>query len=211
MNARVVTVAQQKGGSGKTTVAIQLAVAWMQGGRRVAILDIDPQASVGGWQSLRAQALPEAHGPTVQLAAGWRVDAECRALARDHDPVVIDSPPHALTEARVAIRTADLVLVPCQPSLLDLWATRATIELARREQRPLLLVFNRVPPRGRAVEEVRAAILAEHLPLADAALGNRQAFATSLGRGLGVGEAEPASSAAREIQALALEVEARLA
>jgi chromosome partitioning protein len=103
------------------------------------------------------------------------------------------------------------VLIPCQPSLLDLWSTRATLELCAREGRPHLLVLNRVPPRGRVLEQVRARIAADRVPLAASSLGNRAAFAVSLGEGLGVAESDPRSIAAREIQALADEVLQRLA
>lgn len=203
----VVTIAQQKGGSGKTTLAIQLAVALQSLGRQVELVDIDPQASLGGWSAARVANGGEA--PLARAVAGWRLDSELRRLGGD--VVVIDSPPHAETEARIAIRAADLVLVPCQPSLLDLWATKATLHLCAREGRAHLLVLNRVPPRGRALDEVRARIAADGVPLAAATLGNRTAFAAGLGQGRGVVETDPRSAAAREIQALADEVVLRLA
>src|SRR5690349_19079092 len=128
MAATVVTVAQQKGGAGKSTLAIHLAVAWASAGRRVAVVDIDPQASVSHWDERRgSHCKGKANGngemPHVVKLAGWRTANEVDRLGREHDIVVIDSPPHAATEARIAVRAARLVVVPMQPSVMDLWAT----------------------------------------------------------------------------------------
>src|ERR1700733_10525186 len=147
MPARIITIAQQKGGAGKTTLAAHLALAWAASGRRVAVIDIDPQASLSSWFELRRKRRRSTK-PDIAVTAitGWRVATEVERQARDHDIVLVDSPPHAATEARMAVRAASLTLVPVQPSPMDLWATRATLELARAERVPALLVLNRVPP-----------------------------------------------------------------
>jgi chromosome partitioning protein len=124
---------------------------------------------------------------------------------------VVDSPAHAESDARAAIREADLALVPCQPNALDVWASAPTLELAQGVGTAALLVLNRVPPRGRAADQMRAEIAAQHWPVAAALLGNRQAYAASIGEGRGVAETAPGSAAGREIAALADEVLARLA
>src|SRR3546814_48057 len=135
MPARIVTVAQQKGGAGKTTVAAHLAVAWAEAGRSVAVVDIDPQGSLSAWWAMREEmGIPAPHGArgrgglSVHRITGWRTANEVDKLARDHDVVVIDSPPHAETEAKIAVRSAHLVVVPLQPSPMDFWATRATLD-----------------------------------------------------------------------------------
>jgi len=207
MAGAVVTIAQQKGGAGKTTLAIQLGVAWAVSGRRLALLDIDPQASLFAWFSQRRRRLGDRDdGLFVQGLSGWRLGTELGRLAAEADVVVVDSPPHAETEARSAIRAADLALVPCQPNALDVWATAPTLELAEREGTRALLVLNRVPPRGRAALAIRDDIKNNGWPLAEAALGNRQAFAASIGEGRGVAESGPKSAAGAEIAALAGEV-----
>lgn len=212
MAGAVVSIAQQKGGSGKTTLAIQLGVAWLTQGRRVAMLDIDPQASLFTWFGLRRQLLGDAEGGlVVQGLSGWRLAGELRRLRREFDLILVDSPPHAETDARAAIREADLALLPCQPSVLDVWASKATLEFARAGGTGALLVLNRVPARGRAADAVRADIEARDWPLAQASLGNRQAFAASLGEGRGVLESTPRSPAGQEVAALAAEVLRRLA
>src|SRR4051812_26909849 len=141
---RIFTVAQQKGGAGKTTLVAHLAASWSGLGRRVALIDIDPQASLTRWiEARRATRNGQDLGFTFSQVSGWRLSAEVERLAREHELVLIGSPPHANTEARIAIRAASLVLVPVQPSPMDLWATKPTLELAREERRPALLIVNR--------------------------------------------------------------------
>lgn len=203
MVAVVVTVAQQKGGAGKTTLVAQLAAA-LAAGRRVAVLDIDPQGSLTRWHAARKTALKAAAaGLTFADTAGWRLGAELERLKHAHDLVLIDSPPHAETEARLALRASDLVLVPLQPSPLDLWATRPTLDLAAAEKREARVVLNRAPARGRLLEATQAALAKEGTPLLDAALGNRSAFAMAMAAGLGVTESAPKGLAAEEVRGLA--------
>ena len=96
--------------------------------------------------------------------------------------------------------------MPAQPSPLDLWASRATIELAVKEGRRCFLVLNRVPARGRVIEEASASVAREGWPALRAQLGNRQSYVSSFGRGRGVIESEPRSAAAAEVGALATEI-----
>lgn len=212
MAGAVVSVAQQKGGAGKTTLAVQLGVAWHSAGHTVAMLDIDPQASLSAWFEVRRRRHGEdGNGLLVRGLSGWRLGPELRRLRDEFDLILVDSPPHAESDARAAIREADLTLVPCQPNALDVWASAPTLELAQTSGAEALLVLNRVPPRGRAAEQMRAEIAARRWPVAAALLGNRQAFAASVGQGRGVAETAPGSAAGKEIAALAEEVLARLA
>lgn len=208
MVARVVTVAQQKGGAGKTTLLVQLATALAARGHAVALVDIDPQATLTGWMRLRehgARGVPELR---FSMVGGWRLGVELDRLVREVELVLVDTPPHAESEAKGAIRRADLVLVPCQPSPADIWASAATFALAAKEKRPARLVWTRVPPRGRAVEEARAEVARRGWPTAAGELGNRQSYVASFARGLGAIEAEPRSAAAAEVEALLAELDA---
>ena len=212
MAGAVVSIAQQKGGAGKTTVAVQLGVAWLRSGRRVAMLDIDPQASLFTWFNVRRRRFGDLEdGLLVQGLSGWRLGSELRRLRREFDLIVVDSPPHAESDARAAVREADLALVPCQPNALDVWASAPTLELAQAAGTQALLVLNRVPPRGRAAGQMREEIAQQRWPVAGALLGNRQASAASIGEGRGVAEMAPGSAAGHEVAALADEVLCRLA
>jgi chromosome partitioning protein len=163
--AVVITVAQQKGGAGKTMLAANLA-AMFAATRRTALLDIDPQRTLARWIALRKA-------------------------------------PQIDSDARRAIRAADLVLVPVQPSAPDRWAAEGTLALAAAERRRAALVLNRAPtsslPRFKALGEVRAT---GHTLLA-ASLGNRAGFVQAFAQGLGVVEAAPRSIAAAEMRELA--------
>lgn len=208
MSGRIITVAQQKGGSGKTTLTCHLAVLWaLESGHSVAILDVDPQGSLGEWLERREQRLgPDRTGLSFRTASGWGARRESRALARDYDLVIVDTPPHADSEARNAMELASLVVVPMQPTPADLWATQATVELAERERVPARLVLNRVPPRARLTEEITAMIGGFRAPLAAGRLGNRVAYAESLGCGSTVMEMGGNGTAAEEVRALAAEL-----
>lgn len=213
MPARIVTVAQQKGGAGKTTVAAHLAVAWAESGKSVAVVDIDPQASLSAWWAMREEmGIPAPAGArgkgglSVHRITGWRTANEVEKLARDHDVVVIDSPPHAETEAKIAVRAAHLVVVPLQPSPMDFWATKATLDLAAAEGTAALLVLNRVPPRARLTEAMSAKLDDLGARVAKAQIGNRVALAAALLEGLGVTEYQKSGSATAEVKALAAEV-----
>jgi len=204
--AVVITVAQQKGGTGKTTLAANLAAAFAPS-HRVALLDIDPQKSLGRWHGLRRARLQQAAALAFSDVAGWRLPAELDRLKRSHDVVLIDSPPQLDTDARVAVRAADLVLVPIQPSLPDVWAAEGTLRLTAEERRPAQLMFNRAPAASKLRDAIAADLAERRLPLLRSALGNRAGFAHAFAAGLGVTEAAPRSTAAAELRALLAELQ----
>jgi len=210
MAGLVITIAQRKGGAGKTTLAAQLATAWLRRGARVALLDIDPQASLAAWVELRRARLgAENVGFDFAALPGWRAGQWIEDRARGAEFVVVDGPPHAEIEARIAVRAAGLVLVPVQPSPLDLWATKATLAMAGEEQRPAVVVLNRVPPRSSLTDRIAADLAAAGAAIAATRIGNRVALVRAMASGLGVVESPGANSAAAEITALAEEVRSR--
>ena len=212
MLAKVITVAQQKGGAGKTTVVAQLAVLWATQGLKVALVDIDPQASLTAWHMARRRHHRDQEAGGIQLSTvgGWRLASEMARLRHDFDMVLVDSPPHADSDARVAIRAADLVVIPLQPSPMDLWAIAPTLDLTRKEKRPFLIVLNRMPARGNLPEDILAHLNKDNIPVCSASLGNRLPFAASMMQGAGVLETHPKSAAADDLKAVAMAVMAAL-
>ena len=210
MAGRIYTVAQQKGGAGKTTLAAHLAIAWSEAGLRVAVVDIDPQGSLTRWFQTRKEQLNGKAGIGHTQITGWRTQQAGERLTQENDVVVIDSPPHAETEARIAVRSAHLVIVPVQPSPMDMWATQPTLDLAREEKVPALLVINRVPPRAKLADDLIERITAmgsnSGATVARTHVGNRIQFAAALFEGRSVTESARRTRAAEEIQELAAEI-----
>jgi chromosome partitioning protein len=198
--ARVIAVAQQKGGAGKSMLVAQLAV-WFGMEQRVACIDIDPQGTLAAWGLLRADQRRARADVTVQSVTGWRLSRALDQVRDDHDIVLIDTPPVLDGDQARAIREADLVLVPLNPSPPDLWAAEATLKRAAEERRRVGMVFNRAPAASRLRRRLEVEIGARGLLLLPA-LGNRTAFATSFAEGLGVAEAAKPGLAGEECAAL---------
>ncbi len=211
--AFTIAVAQQKGGAGKTTLACNLAVALQNGhpegdAFRTALIDLDAQRSLSYWSAQRVERFGDDRHIECRAAETYQVRSEITRLSRSAEVIILDTPPHLDNVARQAIRLADLVLIPMQPSPLDLHATVPTAELITKERRPCRIVLNRVTPRAKlAVEVVRRAAEID-IPLTDSRLGSRTVFAAAMMDGKGVVEAAPSSPAAREVWALADEVRA---
>ena len=203
---KVITVAQQKGGAGKTTLAVTLAGAFVARGLSVALLDSDPQGTLGRWFMARAERLSR---PDMEFstASAWGVSYEIRKLRERFDMVILDTPPKADADLRPALREADLVLVPVTASHVDLWASDGVLDLVARESGRALIVLNRMGGGTRLAAEVAEAAEAA-ARVAQTRLGARVAYAETLGNGGTV--LDRAGPAAQEAQALATEVLAML-
>ena len=200
----------QKGGVGKTTLALNLAGELAARGKRVTLVDADPQGSALDWSQQRShEGLPRLFG-VVGLARDT-LHREAPELARDVDHVVIDGPPRVAGLMRSALLATDLVLIPVQPSPLDGWASAEMLALLReaRIYRPELaarFVLNRCAARTILARET-ADNLADHdPPVLATTIGQRIAFASAAQTGRLAVELDDAASAAREIAALADEI-----
>lgn len=210
MAGSIITVAQQKGGSGKTTVTVNLATALLAQGKSVALLDTDPQGSLGKWFMKRVETYGEDPNLRFSTATAWGINYELRSLSSQVDVVIVDTPPKADSDLRPALRAADLVLVPLSASHVDIWATQDVIDLADRASKRAYIVMNRTRSGTKLGAEVLDAVKELEAEVLDTSLGNRVAFAESLGRGLGAIESHKKSVAAAEVLSLAKEVEAFL-
>jgi chromosome partitioning protein len=204
MAGKVITLAQQKGGSGKTTLAANLAVAFRKRGLDVALLDTDPQGSLGRWFMTRRERIADT-GLDFATASAWGVSYECEKLRKAVAVVIVDTPPKVDADLRPALREADLILVPVSASHVDLWATEGVLDLAARENRRATVVLNRAKANTRLAAEVAEAAAGLNAEVTAARLANRVAYAETLGQGLGVLEARRGAASA-EVETLADEI-----
>jgi len=201
----VITVAQRKGGAGKTTIAAHLAADLAARGYSVAAIDLDDQRSFTAWAQRR---LNNASSAPVILdnAPGFSLGYRLSKLKPQADVVVIDTAPAIDRLVQSAMREADLILAPMQLTSLDLDASLPTARMIGDSLRPGLFVVNRAPARARIADIIRAKIADCRLPVAKAEIGGRAAFAESLATGKTAGEIDPGGAAAREVRALADQV-----
>lgn len=196
---KVIAIVSQKGGAGKTTLALHIAVAAERAGLSAAILDMDPQGTAERWSEWRKEEPPAVVAAKATTLAR-RIE---QARGADGDLVVIDTPPLAQTEAREAARIADLILIPCRPSAFDLDAIRITADLANDIRKPAFVVVNAGPPHGTSVyRDVAETVERFGLKVAPARLAERAAFRHAVREGKSVLETEPDGKAAEEVGAL---------
>ena len=202
----VITIAQRKGGAGKTTLACQLAAALMMKQIRVAGADLDEQQSFSLWGRVRASNRDEDpfFAGVYDKRAG--LSSAVRRTRGQADVLIVDTPPTADFDVRRAIGAANLVLAPMQLSPIDLAASLPTAEAIGAANKSALFVINRAPAKSRIATEIRAQINKYQLPVARTELGNRTAYAETMGAGAGVIETAPKSAAAKEITALTSEL-----
>jgi chromosome partitioning protein len=198
---RTIAVVSQKGGAGKTTLAVHLASKSAELGKVTLLVDTDPQATASRWAQWRGDQDPEVidcGAPTLlasKLSKAQDLGAEV---------VVIDTPPHADAMARQAARLADLILVPCRPKAFDLAAIETTAELVRSVRKPAFVVLMAGPPKAPLIYREASELIEGQfgLPLAPVTLPERAAFHHSTARGETAAEVFADSRAAAEIEAL---------
>jgi chromosome partitioning protein len=195
---RVLALASQKGGSGKTTLSGHLAVqAQRAGAGPVVLIDIDPQGSLSDWWNER-----EAEMPAFAQTSVARLMTDLDDLrAQGFKLAVIDTPPAITAAIQSVIAVAELIVIPTRPSPHDLRAAGATVDLCERAGKPLMFVVNAATPKARITSEAAVA-LSQHGTVAPVTLHHRTDFAASMIDGRTVMEADPKSKSAAEIEAL---------
>ncbi|MDQ2926222.1 MAG: ParA family protein [Acidobacteriota bacterium] len=191
----VVAVVAEKGGVGKTTLALTLAVAAVQAGRKVAVFDLDPQATAAQWTDRRA-----AEFPWVVATPATRLDsAIASAKGQGVDFIVIDTPPHAGTDAVEAMRRADLVLIPVEPHLYTLETLPKLGDLLKLAGNvPALFVMCKAATQGKEAQDAAAFITDKGFAVCPVTLHLRAAHRHAGNVGQTAQEYEPKGKAAEE-------------
>jgi len=209
--SKVITIAQQKGGSGKTTIAANLAAVFaIKNNLSTTILDTDPQGSLGKWFITRQEKLKSKNTIQFKTASLWGAQYEAKSLKEKSDLVIIDTPPKIDADGRPAIEVADLVLIPISPSQVDFWATESIIELAKREKKEILILINRANAKSKLIKEAVKFVNDMKVNKAKTILGNRQIFVSSMGLGLTVVEKQRTGKGSLEMLSLAKEIQSFL-
>lgn len=196
---KTIAILSQKGGTGKTTLSLHLAVAAHQAGQAAVVIDLDPQASATGWKDSRKTEEPV----VIAIPAARLPQALATAAQAGADMALIDTAPHSGEVALAAAEAADLVLIPCRPGILDLRAIGTTARIVKLAGKPAFVVLNTIPPRASNVlADARAAVAVHGLDVAPVAIQQRAAYAHALTAGQTAQEYEQDGKAAEEITAL---------
>ena len=195
---KTLAIVSRKGGAGKTTIAVHLAVAAEAAGLATVIFDLDPQASAALWSDHRGEPVP-----AVVPAQAPRLPALlAQARQKEADLVLLDTAPHADGIASEAADQADAILIPCRPSSFDLDAIGASVRLARNTGKPAYVVINAAPVQGGETAEAIAAITAAGVGVCPVVLHHRKPYASRIHEGRTAQEIEPKGKAAAEVDAL---------
>lgn len=190
----IISLVSAKGGTGKSTLCVNLAALGAKEGLKVGLIDLDPQATACGWQAMRGSGdieIAVAHPPTLASTAQRMREAGCQL-------VMVDTPPHHSTAAAAAVRIASLTLVPARPSAFDLAAILETIELVRHANGRAGAVLNAIPASSTVADQAQDVIERAGLKVL-ARIGQRIAWQHAAARGRGVYETEPGGASASEL------------
>jgi chromosome partitioning protein len=194
---KTIALIAQKGGCGKSTIALSLAVAALQDKAVAVIIDLDPQATACNWGDRRGK-----DSPVIIDAQPARLpNALAKAADSGVDFAIIDTPARSEQAALAAAKAADLVLIPCRPQVYDLETVPNSRDLVvMAGDKPTLVIFNAVPPRGNRHEEAAQAVQAFGVAACPVTIGNRSAFGDAAALGQTVLEYDPSSKGAEEIR-----------
>ena len=195
---KTIAFLSQKGGSGKTTLAVHTAVAATESGERVVVVDTDIQQSATTWSQARTAAAPV----VATAAAADLAEVVAAAQGEGMSLCIVDTAPHAAPDAARVARLADLVVIPVRPTAFDIAAAGSAVDIVRAAGVPAVFVLSACPFRAPEIGETRAALEAYGLPIVPGEITDRRAFARAVTTGSAVTEFEAEGRAAEEIRAL---------
>ena len=195
---KTLAIISQKGGSGKTTLAVHMAVCAVRQNLHTAIIDIDPQGSAYDWYMSREE---ENELNAVQANAGQLAALLKQAKDGGADFVIVDTAPHSDSAAAITAQLADFILIPCRPARFDIKAISSTAEIIKLAKTPAAVIIN-AAPRGKLADEAREVLEEQGITVLPPVLQNRVAYSHAVVDGRSVHEYEPEGKAAEEIDEL---------
>lgn len=203
---KTIAFMSQKGGSGKTTLAVHTAVAAQEAGERVVIIDTDPQKSASVWGQERT-----AQVPIVVAVNALEIKHVLAAAATDRMTLaIVDTAPHATAGASQIAQSANLVLIPCRPSAFDIAAVKNVLSIVESAKTRAAFILSACPLRAPEIPETRMLLAGYRLPVAPCEVGERRAFSRAVATGRAVTEFDGEGKSAEEIRALWAWTEERL-
>jgi len=207
---RTISVISQKGGVGKTTIAIHLAGLALAAGYTPCLIDLDQQATARAWSAWRNPQNPTLDPEQPILAPevivtphGQLTETLARAKALGAEFAIIDTPPNADAAAVKAAKAADLIIIPCQPSAFDLHAIMTTADLVAISRKPAYVVLNGAHPQAqKAITDATKLLTEYELSIAPVVITGRAIYKIAAERGKLVSEIEPIGPAARQLETL---------
>ena len=202
----IIAVVSAKGGTGKSTIALNLAVTLSTINQRVLVIDADLQGSIAQWAEIKKQ-----EEPTILVIPSPVIDKKIKKAAKKYDVIIIDSPPTFKKSMKSVIRSADRLIIPVTPGLADYWSTQKLIEiyLEEKEKRPKLdarLLINRIDRRTRLGREFRTFLEKLSIPIFMTEIPQRIIYSEVWHAGMTVDRLKPNGAGAKDYQRLSREV-----
>ena len=197
---KIIAFANQKGGSGKTTLSANLAVLWANSEYKVAVIDADAQKSLSFWLEARKKYYGDEPMGIDQFFFDPRnLNDDLKKIKRKYDFIIIDSPPSITFETIQIVKNSDAIYVPVQPSPLDLMATIPFLNIAKQERKNTTVILNRVMPRAKLTEAMIIRLRYAGAKIARSRISGKIIYAETFIVGRGVVDISVTSDASKEI------------
>jgi chromosome partitioning protein len=197
---KIITFANQKGGSGKTTLSANLAVLWANSEYKVAVIDADAQKSLTYWLEARKKYYREEPIGIDHYPFDVRnLNEELKQIKRKYDFIIIDSPPSITFETIQIIKFSDFIYVPVQPSPIDLMATIPFLNISKQERKKTTVILNRVMPRAKLTDAMIMRLRYAGAKIARSRISSKIIYAETFSVGRGVVDISVTSDTSKEI------------